>query len=722
MEFLKFKTSFSIPIQVMRSRVNYTEVKQASGTQYILLALINNNSKNDEKLYDVLRKFGVPNDLIFMFIDEIENMIQLDIIKLGRLKFNADYFKEYLVKDFEFTEKGNKIFKNGAVPTGKELVKIVPLYYDLLNNKILTSVGLKMKPNDNENKISEEMFKDYKYDFSSLLDIVQENKKNFNFKEQEEIISVQNEEMKMQSAKYEDCVILKLEDDKLTLTFTDERLENFVKKYYTSENITAIFAYKEKFKFANDMKIVKVKDLSDISNLTSIFLPSQIQTAPQEAPELLIQTGKYYVFKRKYKIGLTLKKEDYGADYLTLNNGVMKAYIPACVDFYVESIDKTISLNLILEKELNSNEKEYFYKEVYNEISSDFTDRNILVAKLISSDDNNYLSQYLTKHILEKNELSQQILNLNVLSKVLTESDNVVQLIAEQILEKTIKEINVSNFATYIDFIKPIQKILGLSSHEFLMKVTQNIDKDEKLFKSILNGNYKMIEALSVINLYDKYLDNIINDEKINADNELALEFEKTRNRLEHLKQLLGIKSTTDYVIDGSYNMIDLINNYVEFEKSYNYLVKYKEFSIDKFSEIENYNSIIKPIYEYAIIEQQSSYKPEKITFDFIENKIKRGDFKSAVADMVIKVDYDLTKELSLNNSNEMDFYDKIVLAENNKLIKPNEASLLHTLRICRNKLLHPSKGEIHFNIDELNKWNEYIFKSEVKDEPPSKN
>ena len=318
MEFLKFKTSFSIPIQVMRSRVNYTEVKQASGIQYILLALINNNSKNDEKLYDVLRKFGVPNDLIFMFIDEIENMIQLDIIKLGRLKFNADYFKEYLVNDFEFTEKGNKIFKNGAVPTGKELVKIVPLYYDLLNNKILTSVSLKMKQNDNENKISEEMFKDYKYNFSSLLDIVQENKKNFNFKEQEEIISVQNEEMKMQSAKYEDCVILKLEDDKLTLTFTDDRLENFVKKYYTSENITAIFAYKEKFKFANGMKIVKVKNLSDISNLTSIFLPSQIQTAPQEAPELLIQTGKYYVFKRKYKTGLTLKKEDYGADYLTL--------------------------------------------------------------------------------------------------------------------------------------------------------------------------------------------------------------------------------------------------------------------------------------------------------------------------------------------------------------------------------------------------------------------
>ena len=44
MEFLKFKTSFSIPIQVMRSRVNYTEVKQASGIQYILLALINKSS------------------------------------------------------------------------------------------------------------------------------------------------------------------------------------------------------------------------------------------------------------------------------------------------------------------------------------------------------------------------------------------------------------------------------------------------------------------------------------------------------------------------------------------------------------------------------------------------------------------------------------------------------------------------------------------------------
>lgn len=722
MEFFRFKTSFSIPIQVMRSRVNYTEVKQASGIQYILLALINNNSKNDEKLYDVLRKFGVPNDLIFMFIDEIENMIQLDIIKLGRLKFNADYFKEYLVNDFEFTEKGNRIFKNGAVPTGKELVKIVPLYYDLLNNKILTSPNLKLQPNDNENKISEEMFEDYKYDFSSLLDIVQENKKNFNFKEQEEIISVQNEEMKMQSAKYEDCVILKLEDDKLTLTFTDDRLENFVKKYYTSENITAIFAYKAKFKFANEMNVVKINNIKDISNLTSVFLPSQIQTAPQEVPELLIQTGKYNVFKRKYKTGLTLIGKEYGIDYLTLNNGVMKAYIPACVDFNVESIDKKTSLNLILEKELSSDEKEFYYKEIYNQVSADFTNNNILITKLISNDENDYLSKYLTKHILEKAELSQQILNLNEVNKTLDEGDSIVKMISEQILGKVINEINVTNFATYIDFVKPIQKLLGLSSHEFLMKLTQNINKDESLFKSILNGNYKVIEALSIINLYDKYLNNIIENVKISDDNELALESEKTRNRLEYLKQLLGIKSITDYVIDGNYNMLDLVNNYVEFEKSYNYLVKYKEFSIDRFSEIENYNNIIKPIYEYAIIEQQSSYKPEKITFDFIDNKIKRGDFKSAVADMVIKVDYDLTKELSLNDSNEMDFYDKLVLAENNKLIKSNEASLLHTLRICRNKLLHPSKDEIHFNIDELNKWNKYIFKSEVKDEPPSKN
>lgn len=722
MDFLKFKTSFSIPIQVMRSKVNYTEVKQASGIQYILLALINNNSKNDEKLYDVLRKFGVPNDLIFMFIDEIENMIQLDIIKLGRLKFNADNFKEYLVNDFEFTEKGNKIFRNGAVPTGKELVKIVPLYYDLLNNKILTSVNFKMKPNDNEHKISEEMFKDYKYDFSSLLDIVQENKKNFNFKEQEEIISVQNEEMKMQSAKYEDCVILELENDKLTLTFIDDRLENFVKKYYTSENITAIFAYKEKFKFANEMNVVKINNIKDISNLTSVFLPSQIQTAPQETPELLIQTGKYNVFKRKYKTGLTLIGKEYGIDYLTLNNGVMKAYIPACIDFNVENIDKKISLNLILEKELSSNEKEFFYKEIYNQVSADFTNNNILITKLISNDENDYLSKYLTKHILEKAELSQQILNLNEVNKTLDEGDSIVKMISEQILEKVISEINVSNFATYIEFVKPIQKLFGLSSHEFLMKLTQNINKDESLFKSILNGNYKVIEALSIINLYDKYLNDIIENVKISDDNELALESEKIRNRLEYLKQLLGIKSITDYVIDGNYNMLDLVNNYVEFEKSYNYLVKYKEFSIDKFNEIENYKNIIKPIYEYAIIEQQSSYKPDKITFDFINNKIKRGDFKSAVADMVIKVDYDLTNKLELKNSNEMDFYDKIVLAENNKIIKSNEASLLHTLRICRNKLLHPSKDEIHFNINELNEWNEYIFKSEVKDELPSKN
>ena len=72
MKFLKIKTSFPFPFQKLISKVDYTEVKEASGIQYIILALINNNANKEEKFYDILRKFGVPNDLMFMFVDELK--------------------------------------------------------------------------------------------------------------------------------------------------------------------------------------------------------------------------------------------------------------------------------------------------------------------------------------------------------------------------------------------------------------------------------------------------------------------------------------------------------------------------------------------------------------------------------------------------------------------------------------------------------------------------
>ena len=80
---LKFKTTVPFPLLIYKVNVKYNEVRTASGVAYILLDLIDKTAGSEEKIGDVLLKFGIPRDLHYIFGQEIANLIGTEIYRQG---------------------------------------------------------------------------------------------------------------------------------------------------------------------------------------------------------------------------------------------------------------------------------------------------------------------------------------------------------------------------------------------------------------------------------------------------------------------------------------------------------------------------------------------------------------------------------------------------------------------------------------------------------------
>ena len=120
------KFTLKIPIEFpffkMEELVKYSIVKKPSGVAYILLILIAESKNKNNKLVQVLENFGVPKPLHFIFAEELQKIIDKKILKEAHkdLNYNKNYFDEYLISDFVFTEEGKKIFNEESIPTGEK--------------------------------------------------------------------------------------------------------------------------------------------------------------------------------------------------------------------------------------------------------------------------------------------------------------------------------------------------------------------------------------------------------------------------------------------------------------------------------------------------------------------------------------------------------------------------------------------------------------------------
>ena len=324
----------------------------------------------------------------------------------------------------------------------------------------------------------------------------------------------------------------------------------------------------------------------------------------------------------------------------------------------------------------------------------------------------NFMERYIYDNVVNKDNIVIQVTNLNQIYKLIDEKET-LQNVARKIYQKTIQYITLDNFKETKYLLWDIKDIIELDDETFLNGLISRLDKDEKLFNVIMQSELSTELCLKIVNMLPTYMHKILNQEEIQGTNDLAILCQTLNERLIFLKNLLGIRSITDYVIKDDYNLQDLIDNYVIFEKKLSELDKFAKYDLESSVVLHKYNDLIKPSYQYALLEKQTSNKSDKITYDFIESKIRKGDFKSAVADMVIKIDYDFSNMPELKDYKNLSLFDKIQKLTELNVISREDSNIYHQIRKFRNELLHPSNTSLNYDVNKLLMWNNFIFKKE---------
>lgn len=232
----QIKTSCPFPLLQYKVTVKYNEVRKASGIAYILLDLIQKSTAKEEKIADELLRFGIPADLHAIFGRELERLAATDIIACNvNMRYLSDlrYFSEIKLSDLKLTERGEKLFKEGAIPTGQEKVSVKDVFYSPVTRKFDLRSALPYSPLASC-FLGENFLDKIEIDVSGMEDYVRANQQQFGLKAEERVIKVGYEDpLKLNTRKEEGTTIsLSVSGVRFSFETTDEQA--FFEKYYNT--------------------------------------------------------------------------------------------------------------------------------------------------------------------------------------------------------------------------------------------------------------------------------------------------------------------------------------------------------------------------------------------------------------------------------------------------------------------------------------------------------
>ncbi len=200
----KIETQCPFPLLIYKTIIKYNEVRKASGIAYVLLELIS-KQQSDIRFREALLKFGIPIELHSLFGGELAGMISTKIIQSrfsSEYFVNPKYFGEITVEDVKLTEKGKKLFREGAIPTGMEKGKAKEIYFSPVTRKFDIQCNTQYSPISNS-FLGEEFMDKVDIDISGLEDYLNANTTKVGLKAEERIISFSVEEPQKMNVRVE---------------------------------------------------------------------------------------------------------------------------------------------------------------------------------------------------------------------------------------------------------------------------------------------------------------------------------------------------------------------------------------------------------------------------------------------------------------------------------------------------------------------------------------
>ena len=729
---LKFKTTVPFPLLIYKVNVKYNEVRKASGVAYILLDLIDKTAGSEEKIGDVLLKFGIPRDLHYIFGQEIANLIGTEILssRYERSYFlNQKYFAEMLIRDVALTEKGRKLFKEGAIPTGAERVKTKDIFYSPVTRRFGVTYPLPYTTLESSALFEDiDSFLTKTIDISGLTDYVEANPVKMGLKAEERVTKVENPEdgQKMQVRK-EDGIQVTVTANGVEFSFDTSDETAYFNKWYSSALMTKCLLAKEKYKFVNELKdTVKVPtvSLSELTNIVGAYIPNDVSKQAKRPCKIFIDSGKLVTGRTDNVLTVSkefserlLTKIGGNADFALLDSSTLHYYSALNVTMPCKQLNDTFEMQLLTERILG----EDAYKELVNDIFEFYIQKNFDgdVAKVVlfavdALDDVSYFDKAIAV-LFEKakavDERISVILKLNdAFSKNNAWKEHFARL-ATKLLHESVGEIKIDNVVYKSTVLEPLRKVLGINDFDYVAQFASELVKTEEkdiIFEALLSAGFGVDAVLSVANVVEDFAQKVASNEEIYSDSDLGIRFHNLGGNLWKLNAMLGIESFSEYTLKDDYNEDEFFNAYATLKSAYKSIEKYERYAPKQYEIIKRYMAIYEPVHDLLSIERSSSSHPEKITKKYIDEYISRGKYKEAICDLLVKLQYDLREQLGAEAT--VSAHDLIAMARDEGIVDGKQESALHKLRMCRNGFQHPERSQVKFDRETVENWRDTVF------------
>lgn len=720
----KIITKCPFPLVKLQTKIKYAEVQKPSGVGYIILVLIKDAKDRNEKICDVLRRFGVPEDLQFIFADEIEVLFNRQILQLARNNnYQREYFEEYIIGSFMFTENGERMFREGAIPTGEEKSKLTEVYYNPLTFEFAYNSPVAYMNIEKSVCFPESFMDKVETDFTELKSFIIENPKGAGLQQQERLLGCDIIAREDLFTKIDDNFEIKIDEDGIQVAFKTAGATDFYEKYFTSDMLEREFDAKKKFSF--DIPAFSVKGFECFKKLSAIYLPEEYSAQFKRSAKLVLTkesgdiTVKYNGLSTLFGSGKII--EDVASaiypdwSFIAIDGKEMRYYTAARVTMTERVLDKPLSLNLLVEQIFGTEERAIVLKAIFDEcatslFSTDCT--NIVKAICELTKDNMHATKYVNSKINDCNSLPECVEVLLIANRIFSNFDDwqsSALVHANELYNSLVNQMTKENIVLFVKTARKLDSIINSDKDELLLSIVDKFGNlgEVKLFNMIIGAEFSENDALSYANIVKVYIDRILASERKMDKSTLSDNFEALAHNLSDLKNNLGIKSTANYAFREDYNIGKFVDDFKAYTSKLKSLQKYSGFAKEGFIEFNKYENIMQPVFDYIMEERNATSKPEQITEIYIRGKISGGNWRSAVCDMHLKLEWLLSKALNVSKEKALDLINK---AKNQKLITADTADLLHELRKFRNKLQHPTEEQLVFDKVRMSKWADALF------------
>lgn len=717
----RIKTSCPFPMLEFKSVVHYNEVRKASGIAYILLELMQKPVMKKEKIATVLLKFGIPTDLHHIFAKELSSLVANGIVYT---RFNSSYidsphyFEQMTVSMFSLTPKGEKMFAEGAIPTGQEKAKPVSLFFSPVTRKFALICTQSYAPLETS-FLGENFLDNIKYDLSGMEEYVKSVQTKIGLKAEEMIVSVEHGDAKKLVVKSEENLSITIDSSGVTFELASSDESAFFQKYYSSPLMSAGMLAKTKYKF--ESKNIPTIDFNPL-HVDNIYIPADIDKLATRPCALFLNRNKLGISRTDNtstidNAGFLLDKLSENAEFALLDTKECKFYLPVNMRFHCKNFEDVFEMQVLVEKVAESNEFEDILNTIYvKTLEKDFSIESAKIIAFVSTalHDSKYLNDYTVAKLKELNSDEERIERLLKLNSVFAKCKDWklhFESIAESLFNKYVEDVKIDNVIFKNTILTPLKKAMGMSDRDYISYISHPLKHEESediVYQALESAGFQEAEILSVANVVTLYMTSVLERKPIDSPTALAGKFSVLQVNLWKLCDMLGIEDTTNYSLRDDYNVDEFFNTFATFKKAYDLIGKYMPYSRRKYEMLSRYTSILDPIHDVLSVERTASEHPDKITRQFIDEQIRRGRYNVAISNLLIKAQYDLRTLLSAETTRHAN--ELIDEAQTNKIITKDQANALHKLRMCRNGLQHPETKQVSFDKKSVELWRDVVF------------